>query len=117
MKTLSASLNFRITHRVLPDERAAGLVQTVAREQNATADVGETVNAKQQHRCCPEYLLGTRENRLLLFLVTEICSHLHSKIKHLHPDTAHSFHRRNVVYPRIHLASKPGFLELVSACL
>lgn len=98
-------------HRVFPDERAVGLVQTAA-----TADVGKTANVKWQHRCGCEYLFGTRENRLL-FLVTEICSHLYSEIKHLHPDAAHSFHVKNMVYSRIHLASKPRFSELVPACL
>lgn len=78
--------------RVFLNERAVGFIQTAAREQDATADMGKTANAKWQHRCRLEYLLGTRENRLLLFLVREIRSHLPSQPKHLHPDTAHSFH-------------------------
>lgn len=80
------------------------------------ADTGKTANGKRQHRCCHEYLFGTRQNRLL-FLLREICSHLYSEIKHLHPNAARSFHVKNMVYSRIHVASKPEFSELVPACL
>lgn len=97
-------------HSIFPDEQAVGLVQTAA-----TADMGKTVNAKWQHRCSVEYLLGTRE-KTLLFLVKEICSPLYSEIKHLHPDAARSFRAENVVYSRIHLASKLRFSEFIT-CL
>lgn len=62
-------------------------------------------------------MFGTRENKLLLFLVREFHSSLYSEIKHLHPDTAYSFPVENMAYPRIHLASNPGFSELVPAFL
>ena len=62
---------------VFPGERTVGLVQAAAREQDATAHVRKTVSAKWQRRCPPEYLLGTREEGLRLFLVREIRSPLH----------------------------------------
>lgn len=60
-------------------------------------------------------MFGTRENSVLLFLVREFHSHLYSERKHLHPDAAHSFHVENMAYSRIHLASNPGFSDLVPA--
>lgn len=60
---------------------------------------------------------GTRENGVLLFLVREFCSRLYSEIKHLHPDTAHSFNVENMAYSRICLASNPGLSNLISAFL
>lgn len=82
--------------RVFPDEQAVGLSHTAT-----TTDMGKTTNVKWQHRCL-EYLLGTREYRLLLFPDREICSHLYSEREHLHPDAAHCFHVKNMVYSKIH---------------
>jgi len=42
---------------------------------------------------------------------------LYIEVKHLHTDTARSFHIKNMVYSKIHFSSKPGFLELVPARL